>query len=98
MRNLLVFNLVSLDGYFAGPAGDISWHKVDEEFQELANQASTSGNTLLFGRVTYQLMASYWPTPEALRTDPVVATGMNSSEKVVFSRTLSEAEWSNTRL
>ncbi len=98
MRKLLVFNLVTLDGYFAGPDGDISWHQVDDEFQELANQASNSGNTLLFGRVTYQLMANYWPTPEALKTDPVVAAGMNSSEKIVFSRTLTTADWNNTRL
>ncbi len=98
MRKLLVFNLVTLDGYFAGPEGNISWHRVDDEFQELANQASNSGNTLLFGRVTYQLMASYWPTPEALKSDPVVAAGMNSAEKIVFSRTLTKADWNNTRL
>lgn len=98
MRRLSVFNLVTLDGYFAGPGGDISWHQVDEEFQELANAASNSGNTLLFGRVTYELMAGYWPTPEAIRTDPIVAAGMNKAEKIVFSRTLEEAEWNNTRL
>jgi dihydrofolate reductase len=98
MRKLGVFNLVTLDGYFAGPGGDISWHNPDKEFQELANEASNSGNTLLFGRVTYELMARYWPTPEAIRDDPVVARGMNSSEKIVFSRTLKSADWANTRL
>src|SRR5512136_1466312 len=98
MRRLTVFNLVTLDGYFAGPGGDISWHNVDEEFQELANAASNSGNTLLFGRVTYELMARYWPTPEADKEDPVVARGMNSAEKIVFSRTLPSADWNNTRL
>ena len=54
MKKLTVFNLVTLDGYFAGQGGDISWHTVDEEFQELAKEASNSGNTLLFGRVTYE--------------------------------------------
>ena len=98
MRRLNVFNLMSLDGFIAGPGGDISWHRVDDEFQELAEKASTSGNTLLFGRVTYELMARFWPTPEALRTDPVVAKGMNAAEKIVFSRTLERADWSNTRL
>jgi dihydrofolate reductase len=98
MRRLTVFNLVTLDGYFAGKGGDISWHNVDEEFQELANAASNSGDTLLFGRVTYELMVSFWPTPEAMRTDPVVAAGMNKSEKIVFSRTLDKADWNNTRL
>jgi dihydrofolate reductase len=98
MRKLSVFNLMTLDGYIAGQGGDISWHNVDEEFQELAKQASNSGNTLLFGRVTYELMASFWPTPEAIRNDPVVAAGMNKSEKIVFSRTLDKADWNNTRL
>jgi dihydrofolate reductase len=98
MRKLTVFNLVTLDGYFAGQGGDISWHNVDEEFQELANAASNSGNTLLFGRVTYELMASYWPTPEAIKNDPIVAQGMNSATKIVFSRTLNKVDWNNTRL
>ena len=98
MRRLTVFNLMTLDGYFAGEGGDISWHNVDEEFQELAEAASNSGNTLLFGRVTYELMSSYWPTPEAIKTDPIVARGMNSAEKVVFSRTLDSVGWNNTRL
>jgi len=98
MRKLNVFNLVTLDGYFAGENGDISWHMVDEEFQELAKAASNAGNTLLFGRKTYQLMENYWPTPEALKDDPIVANGMNAAHKVVFSRTLGKADWNNTRL
>jgi dihydrofolate reductase len=98
MRKLNVFNLVTLDGYIAGQDGDISWHNVDEEFQELAEMASNSGNTLLFGRVTYELMVSYWPTSEAIKNDPVVAQGMNKAEKIVFSRTLTKADWNNTRL
>jgi dihydrofolate reductase len=98
MRKLSVFNLVTLDGYFAGEDGDISWHMVDDEFQELAEAASNSGNTLLFGRKTYQLMENYWPTPEALKNDPIVARGMNAATKIVFSRTLEKAGWNNTRL
>jgi len=98
MRKLGVFNLVTLDGYFAGEDGDISWHKVDKEFQEYAEKNSNSGNTLLFGRVTYQLMAGYWPMPEAIKNDPIVAKGMNSAPKIVFSRTLAKADWNNTRL
>ncbi len=98
MRKLTVFNLVTLDGYFAGPGGDISWHNVDAEFNTFAEEKANSGNLLLFGRVTYQLMAGYWPTPEAIKNDPVVAGGMNKSEKIVFSRTLDKVEWNNTRL
>jgi dihydrofolate reductase len=98
MRKLSVFNLVTLDGYFSGEGGDISWHRVDPEFQEYAEKNATSGNTLLFGRVTYELMASYWPSPDSLKTDPIIAQGMNSSPKIVFSRTLKKADWANTRL
>jgi dihydrofolate reductase len=98
MKKLTVFNLVTLDGYFAGQGGDISWHNVDDEFQELAKEASNSGNTLLFGRVTYELMAGYWPTPEAIKNDPLVARGMNTATKIVFSRTLNNVDWNNTRL
>ena len=98
MRRLTVFNLMTLDGYIAGQGGDISWHNVDEEFQELAHGASNSGNTLLFGRVTYELRAGFWPTPEAIKADPIVAAGMNKSEKIAFSRTLQKADWNNTRL
>ena len=98
MRKLSMFNLVTLDGYFTGEDGDISWHRVDDEFQKLAQAQSNSGKTLFFGRVTYELMARFWPSAEALRDDPVVARGMNSSEKIVFSRTLESADWINTTL
>ncbi len=93
-----MFNLVSLDGYFAGPGGDISWHRVDDEFQELAQTVANAGDMLLFGRVTYELMARFWPTAEAIKDDPVVAHGMNRAEKIVFSRTLARVDWNNTRL
>ncbi|HEX9933901.1 MAG TPA: dihydrofolate reductase family protein [bacterium] len=98
MQRLGVFNLVTLDGYFAGQDGDISWHNADAEFQEYAEKNSNSGNTLLFGRVTYELMFGYWTSPDALKNDPIVARGMNNSTKIVFSRTLSKANWANTRL
>lgn len=98
MRKLKVFNLITLDGYFAGPGGDISWHNVDEEFRELANKNANSGATLLFGRLTYQMMAAYWPSEAGRRDDPAVARGMCAAEKIVFSRTLKKAGWENTRL
>jgi dihydrofolate reductase len=97
-RKLYLFDLITLDGYFEGPNQDISWHNVDREFNEFAIQQLNEIGTLLFGRVTYQLMASYWPTETALKDDPVVAEKMNSLPKVVFSRTLEKAGWNNTRL
>ena len=98
MRNVLFFMLVSLDGFFEGPNGDISWHQVDEEFNDFAIQQLDSVDTLLFGRVTYQGMASYWPTPTAMKNDPIITEKMNAIPKIVFSRTLDRAEWNNTRL
>jgi len=98
MRKLFSFNMVTLDGFFEGPDQDINWHHVDAEFNEFAVAQLNEIDTLLFGRVTYQLMAGYWPTPSATTDDPIVAGLMNRMSKIVFSRTLDKAEWNNTRL
>jgi dihydrofolate reductase len=98
MRKLYLFNLITLDGFFEGPNRDISWHNVDEEFNEFAIEQLNSADLLLFGRVTYELMASYWPTPTAIKNDPIIAQEMNSIAKIVFSRTMNKVDWNNTRL
>jgi dihydrofolate reductase len=98
MRNLRAFNFVTLNGFYKGPNGEIDWHRHGAEENEYAAEALGSGSTLLFGRVTYEMMAGYWPTPMAIQNDPVVADGMNKAEKILFSRTLKKAEWKNTRL
>ncbi len=98
MRRLFAFNLVTLEGFFEGPNREIDWHNVDDEFNTFAIEQTSAVDVILFGRVTYQMMASFWPTPEAIAADPVVAGQMNSLPKVVFSTTLVRAEWSNTTL
>jgi dihydrofolate reductase len=101
VRKLTVFNQVTLDGYFAGENGDISWaHKVakDPEWESFVAENAKGGGVLVFGRITYEMMVSYWPTPAALKNDPVVAKRMNELPKVVFSRTLTKASWTNTKL
>jgi len=99
MRKLIVFNHVTLDGYFADMNGDMSWaHKQDAEWKAFAAENASDGGTLVFGRITYDLMASFWPTPLATQIDPVVAERMNNLPKVVFSRTLDKASWNNTKL
>ena len=99
MRRVVVFNHVSLDGYFVDMHGDMSWaHKNDSEWQAFVEENARGGGELLFGRITYELMVSYWPTPEAIKNDPIVAAGMNKAEKIVFSRTLDRVDWNNTRL
>ena len=101
MGRLVVFNNVTLDGYFAGKNGDISWANKDSqdaEFHAFVKENASGGGLLLFGRITYELMASYWPTPYAIENDPVVAEHMNNLPKVVFSRTLDKAAWNKTKL
>jgi dihydrofolate reductase len=101
MRRLIAFNHISLDGYFVGAKGDFSWaHKGNEdpEYAAFVAQNASGDGQLLFGRVTYELMASYWPTALADQHNPAVAKGMNRMSKVVFSRTLKEAPWNNTTL
>jgi len=98
MRKIRVFNFLTLDGYFEGPGHDIGWHRHDAEQNEFAAQSLGLGGVLLFGRRTYELMAGYWPSPQAMQNDPTVARAMNAAEKIVFSKTLHDVEWNNTRL
>ncbi|HEX9566345.1 MAG TPA: dihydrofolate reductase family protein [Thermoplasmata archaeon] len=96
MRKLIMWNLVTLDGFFEGPKSwEIDWHDTvwGEEMEQYAIQQSKSTGALLFGRVTYEGMASYWPTQKG-----EIADFMNTIPKVVFSRTLKKADWNNTRL
>ncbi len=98
MSRLFTVNMVTLDGYFEGANHDINWHNVDQEFNEFAIAQLNGVGTLIFGRITYEMMASYWPTPAAVTNDPVVAGLMNGLPKIVISRTLEEATWKNSRL
>jgi|HubBroStandDraft_2_1064218.scaffolds.fasta_scaffold75629_2 dihydrofolate reductase len=99
MRKVVVFNMVSLDGYFVDGRGDMSWaHKNDEEWNTFVSGNASGNGVLLFGRVTYDMMASYWPSPMALKNSPAVAKGMNEMPKIVFSRTLDKVTWNNTKL
>jgi dihydrofolate reductase len=100
MRKLIVFNNVSLDGSFVDDNGDMRWaHQgADDEWNAFVSGNASGDGVLVFGRVTYDLMASYWPTPMAAKNDPVVANRMNAAQKIVFSRTMKEAAWQNTTL
>jgi len=93
-----MFNLITLDGFFEGIGNDISWHNVDDEFNEFAHEQLNTADLLLFGRKTYELMAGYWSSPDALESDPITTKMMNQINKIVFSRTLQSADWENTTL
>lgn len=98
MGRLTVFNFITLNGYYKGPNEDISWHRHGAEESEYAAQGANSESILLFGRITYEMMVAFWPTPTAFQNMPAVAEGMNNSEKIVFSKTMTKADWKNTRL
>ena len=96
MRKIIFQNMITLDGYYEGPNREIDWHNVDKEFNEFAIEFLNTIDVLLFGRVTYELMAKYWPSDNAITDDPIVAEKMNNLQKMVFSKTLEKAEWNNT--
>ena len=99
MATLTVFDNVSLDGYFTDAHDDNSWaHSADPEWNQFVAGNASGGGMLLFGRKTYEQMVAFWPTPQAEQRMPLVARAMNTMPKVVFSRTLPAAGWSNTRL
>jgi dihydrofolate reductase len=96
MRKLIMWNLITLDGYFEGPKSwDLDWHEDvwGEELERFSIEQAKSIGMLLFGRVTYEGMAAYWRTATG-----EIADFMNSVPKVVFSTTLDKADWNNTRL
>ena len=99
MRKVNVFNHVSIDGFICDAQNDMSFahENSDEQWEQFSNQNAQGGSTLLFGRVTYDMMKSYWPTPAAKKQMPAIAEVMNSSEKIVFSRSLRWSDWENTR-
>ena len=98
MRKLSIFNFTTLNGFYKGPNEEINWHVHGEEENQFSIENLKSGNILLFGRVTYEMMVSPWTSPMAHQSFPTVAEGMNKAEKIVFSRTLQKAEWNNTKL
>ena len=102
MRKVISFMHVSLDGFTAGPNGELEWAIVDEELNPYVDALFRNVDTALYGRVTYLGMQSYWPTvltdPEASPRDLKHAQWVENVSKIVFSTTLARAEWKNSRL
>lgn len=98
MKKVIFQMSISLDGYFEGPDHEIDWHLVDDEFNAYAVEMLMASDALIMGRKTYELMAGYWPTPAATENDPAVTEGMNSTPKLVFSKSLKTVEWQNSEL
>jgi dihydrofolate reductase len=101
MQRLIVFNHVSIDGYFVDAQGGMSFaHRAanNDEWNAFVSDNARGDAEFLFGRVTYEMMAGFWPTEMAVKNMPDVARKMNEGRKTVFSRSLERADWNNTTL
>lgn len=96
MKKTIFQMSVSVDGYFEGPGREIDWHRVDDEFNAYVIEMLDATEVLIMGRRTYELMAGYWPS--AADNDPRVKERMNRTPKLVFSKTLKDVTWQNSRL
>lgn len=97
MRKLILWMSVSLDGFIEGPNRELDWHLVDDELHSYFNDLLGKMGAFLSGRVTYELMADFWPAADAdpASTGPMVefASIWRGMPKIVFSSTLEQAGW-----
>ncbi|MDI3320964.1 dihydrofolate reductase family protein [Pinibacter soli] len=102
MRKIISFMHISLDGFVAGPNGEMNWIKVDEEIFDHVGKRISEGDTALYGRVTYQMMENYWPTvgdkPNASKHDIEHSKWYNNVQKIVLSKTMTEEDLRNTKI
>ena len=102
MRKIISFMHISLDGFVAGPNGEMNWIKVDQEIFDHVGKRISEGDTALYGRVTYQMMESYWPTaadkPTASKHDIEHSKWYSNVHKVVLSKTMKGADLTNTTI
>jgi dihydrofolate reductase len=100
VRKIVVQLSVSLDGFFEGPGGDLSWHMVTEELHTEFNDVLRSMSTFIDGRVMHEMMAGYWPTadqqPDATKPEIEFSQIWREKPKLVYSRTLETTEWNTT--
>ena len=102
MRKVILLMHTSLDGFVAGPNGEIDWISFDEELADDVGKITDGADTALYGRITYQMMESYWPTagesPTATKHDIEHSNWANNALKIVFSKSLKKTDWKNTRI
>ena len=102
MRKVISLMHISLDGFVAGPNGEMNWIKVDEEIFDYIGERISEADTSMYGRVTYQMMESYWPTaadkPTASRHDINHSKWYSKVHKVVLSKTLKNESLTNTTI
>jgi len=102
MKNIISFMHISLDGFVAGPNGEMNWIKVDEELFDHIGKRISENDAALYGRITYQMMEDYWPTagdaPDASKHDIEHSTWYKKAHKVVLSKTMKGADLANTTI
>lgn len=102
MGKIISFMHISLDGFVAGPNGEMNWIKVDEEIFDHVGKRIGETDTALYGRVTYQMMENYWPTagddPGASKHDIEHSRWYKKARKVVLSKTMKGADLANTQI
>jgi dihydrofolate reductase len=102
MRKVILLMHVSLDGFVAGPKGEMNWIKVDEELFEPVGKITDEADTALYGRVTYQMMENYWPNAaeksNATKHDIQHSMWYNNALKIVFSKTMHFPTGNNRRV
>jgi len=102
MRKIISFMHISLDGFVAGPNGEMNWIKVDEEIFDHVGKRISQTDSALYGRVTYEMMENYWPNageePNASKHDKQHSAWYNKAHKVVLSKTMKEAVLKNTTI
>ena len=102
MRKVISFMHISLDGFVAGPTGEMNWIKADQEIFDYVGKRISKGDTALYGRVTYQMMESYWPTaadkPTATKHDIEHSKWYSKVHKVVLSKTMENTGLTNTTI
>ena len=102
MRNLIFFMHTSLDGVVAGPNGEMNWIQLDGELFDFVATMTSKADTALYGRVTYEMMESYWPKageqPNATKHDKEHSAWYNKVSKVVLSKTINETGLINTKV
>jgi dihydrofolate reductase len=100
MRKIISFMHISLDGFVAGPNGEMNWIKVDEEIFDHVGRRIGETDSALYGRVTYKMMESYWPEagnePDASKHDIEHSKWYNTAQKIVLSKTMKDAALPNT--
>lgn len=98
MRKIIACEWLSLDGFFSGINGETDWFYWDKEIESYFKNFQRGIDTLLFGRVTYDIMKAYWPTDAAASEDPSITSHLNDSKKIVYSKAGVGADWNNTEV